>query len=195
MRAHQRRFGSTVAGTVAGSVCGVAALLMPCQQAVASGTQAQQRSSAHVTLTMLAPDGHVLNEVSAGRGPADVHCFVKPTNPHWSRGAGSVIYKTYVNCVGTLPQVVVRVQGKLDSISGVNGPRPPLGPPVPRTTSNEAQAIPIGAKAVPFYTPPQGIIKVRGSAWYRGTSTAQITSPGLSNLGTISTARVFVTSG
>jgi hypothetical protein len=191
MDRHARRFRFTVAG----SVCGLAALLMPFQQSAAAGTAAPRAGHGGVTLTMVAPDGRVVNEVSAGRSPADVHCFVKPTNPHWSRGAGSVIYKTYVNCVGTLPQVVVRVQGRLDSISGPNGPRPPFGPPVPRTSSNEAQAIAIGGKATPFYTPPQGNIKVRGSAWYQGTSTAQITSPGLSNLGTIATARVFVAAG
>jgi hypothetical protein len=97
-------------------------------------------------------------------------------NPHFSRGAGSVIFKTRITCVGDSPPVEVRVRGTLGSVAGGSPGSPAQGPPVTRATSDLVQVVPMGG-TVTYYTPELDGPKVRGSATYVGNVLGEIVGP------------------
>lgn len=107
---------------------------------------------------------------------ATVVCDANVLNPHFSRGAGSVIFKTRITCRGDAPPVQFRLRGDLGSVSGGAPGQAAEGPPVSRVTSDDTQTIPMGA-TVTFYTPLVGGPKVRGSATYEGNVIGQLVGP------------------
>ncbi len=116
-------------------------------------------------------------QIAAG----SVSCDAAVENPHFSRGAGSVIFKTRIRCRGTgqvPPAVQVRIQGSLGSINGAPPPAPaPQGPPLQRATSDQTQNVAVNGGEATFYTPVAGGPKVTGSSWYEGNIYGQIVGP------------------
>jgi len=120
--------------------------------------------------------------------PLAIHvtCNGSPENPHYSRGAGSVIFKTRITCHGEGVQVVqVRARGTLGSVFG-EPPRggsapggPAQGPLVTEATSDQTQNVAVNGPATTYYTPLEGpgSPKVRGSKWFQGDVTAEIVAP------------------
>jgi hypothetical protein len=133
-----------------------------------------------VSAVAVASTGQAAAAPAPAQARGSVSCDAAVMNPHFSDGAGSVIFKTRITCRGDAPPVQFRLQGSLGSIGGgrPTGPgSPPVqGPPVQRATSDQVQEIPMGA-TVTFYTPQAGGSKVRGSAWYEGNVTGQIIGP------------------
>lgn len=107
---------------------------------------------------------------------AEVSCDAVVNNPHFSRGAESVIFKTRITCHGNGPPVQVRVRGSLGSVAGGAPGQPALGPPVVRATSDEVQTVPMGV-TVTLYTPEEGTTQVRGSRTYEGDIVGEIVGP------------------
>jgi hypothetical protein len=176
-----RRKMSQISGVVALSVVTLA---------VTTDVSAAQISSSHLSrfqgqlvLRLRNAGGNVPIESvtpSAVAIPVVV-CDSSPENPHYSRGAGSVILKTRITCRGDGIQVVqIRVIGHLGLIFGPPPPgRPPSGPPASRATSDETQNITVNGPAKTYYTPLEGpgTPKVRGSGWYQGDVTGEIVAP------------------
>lgn len=129
------------------------------------------------TLPAVAQAETAVVRIAAG----SVSCDAAVENPHFSRGAGSVIFKTRIRCRGTgqvPPAVQVRIQGSLGSIGGAPPPSgPPQGPPVPRASSDQTQNVAVNGGEATFYTPLAGGPKVTGSAWYEGNIYGQIVGP------------------
>lgn len=115
-------------------------------------------------------------EASPAAIRAEVSCDAAVNNPHFSRGALSVIFKTRITCRGDGPPVQVRVRGSLGSVAGGSPGSPAQGPPVVRATSDEIQTVPMGA-TITFYTPELGSSQVRGSRTYQGNIVGEIVGP------------------
>ncbi len=105
-----------------------------------------------------------------------VVCDAAVENPHFSRGAGSVIFKTRITCRGDAPPVQFRLRGTLGSVAGGAPGNPAQGPPVSRATSDQTQTIPMGA-TVTYYTPKLDGPKVHGSATYSGFLVGELVGP------------------
>lgn len=103
-------------------------------------------------------------------------CSATLNNPHYSRGAASVIFKTRIACEGDTPPIQMRIFGRLGSVSGGSPGNPAAGPTVPRASSDQTQTIPMGGSAT-YYTPVVGGTKVRGSATYQGDIDGQVVGP------------------
>ena len=107
---------------------------------------------------------------------AQVSCSAAVENPHFSRGANSVIFKARITCEGDAPPVQVRLRGTLGSIAGGAPGSPAQGPSVTRATSDQTQTIRMGGTAT-FYTPATDGAKVRGSQTYVGNIFGEIIGP------------------
>lgn len=124
----------------------------------------------------------------------------KPTadNPHYSSGAGGVIYKTRVVCTGTgsyPASVTIRVRGGLfwdsaqyngDTSNGISWAQ--------LRTSDESRTVLVNGSTNTFYTPRSGEIGAYFTGHYQGTSTVEITSPTGQTIGS-STSNVFFYAG
>lgn len=109
-----------------------------------------------------------------------VVCEATPQNPHVSKKAKYVIFKTRVTCSG---DAHVRIQGQLTK--GVEvGPNPVVA------TSDQAQSVPAGA-TVTYYTPKVGGKKITGAGWYQGFITGELVSP-QGTIGSAETKRVYL---
>ncbi len=120
-----------------------------------------------------APAGHPAASAATVRtawckGTADV--------PHWSRGGGSVIYKTRIECIGNIPSVQVKVDGTLVHIAG--------GGPNIAATSSQTQTISTLNGKKTYYTPVPSGRKVRYSGKFQGSSAFKIVSPRQGSTGT-----------
>ena len=107
---------------------------------------------------------------------AQVSCSASIENPHFSDGAGSVIFKTRITCEGDAPPVQVRVRGTLGSVAGGAPGRPAQGPPATQATSEQVRTVPMGGTAT-YYTPATNGSKVRGSGTYVGNIVGEIVGP------------------
>jgi hypothetical protein len=155
--------------------------------AVTTNVSAAQITSSHLSITrgQLAlrihnTDGSVQSEsVTTLTAAGEVVCDATVDNPHYSRGGGTVIFKTRVTCRGRgAPVVQVRITGTLGSIHGSPPPSgPSSGPPVPRATSDQTQDVAVNGGTTTYYTPMVGSNKVRGSSWYNGDISGQIVGP------------------
>lgn len=95
-------------------------------------------------------------------------CKAKADRPHWSKGAKSVIYKTRVECAGSVPSVKVHCKGQLIYSVG--------GGPSTAATSSETQIVKTDGTKATFYTPEKGGKKVDWSGNFQGSSRCD--SPG-----------------
>lgn len=117
-------------------------------------------------------------------------CAMKTNSPHWSRGAGSAIFKTRVECKGTEPPVV-RITGDMFFVEGGAPGLPSDAPARPVAHSVQDQVVPIGA-TITYYTPLGGVDKLTAVGTYQGVATGEVVAPVHSNLTTETTRRSFV---
>ncbi|MFI8854044.1 hypothetical protein ACIGW3_28145 [Streptomyces sp. NPDC053499] len=148
-----------------------------------SGYAAQQTGAGTSgTTRVTAGDGE-----GSGKGLAATRwasCTAQVNNPHWSRGARSVIFKTRVACTGNIARVHVKVTGKLYRKSGskwhaVAG-------------SKETKVKATNGKVSTYYTPRPSGRKATLDGTYKGKITVQITSPFPGTKGTASSKAVKV---
>ncbi|NGO70182.1 hypothetical protein [Streptomyces boncukensis] len=111
-------------------------------------------------------DGQGSDQTLAARWAA---CAAKVNNPHWSKGAKSVIFKTRVTCAGNIAKVHVKVIGKLYRKSG--------GRWKVVTASNQTEVKSTNGTVSTYYTPKKGGKRATLDGVYRGKITVRITSP------------------
>lgn len=118
-------------------------------------------------------------------------CEMKSDNPHWSRGAQSVIFKTRVECAGT-EAPTVRITGDMFYVEGGLPGLPSDAPTRPVGHSELQQVVPIG-DTVTYYTPLEDDpSKLTALGTYQGTAVGEIVAPVHSNLNPFTTARAYV---
>ncbi|QIG39740.1 hypothetical protein G5T42_09780 [Microbacterium sp. 4R-513] len=125
-----------------------------------------------------------------------VTCTPDAQNPHISSGAGGVIYKTRVSCLGTgaFPlQVTIRVRGALmfdsaaysgDTSNGINW--------YAIRSSTESRIVQVNGVWNTFYTPQSGTPGAGSTGHYQGSSTVEITSPTGQKVGSDISQVVFI---
>lgn len=111
----------------------------------------------------------------------EVVCDLRIESPHYSDGAGSVIFKSRVACTGAGP-ATIRMEGFLEAFGGTPENRPPG--PGRTVTSDETRVIANDGRYVTFYTPVQGGPKMLGTGWYRGAVRGTVVAP----IGTVNSA-------
>lgn len=116
-------------------------------------------------------------------------CGLEINSPHWSSGAGSVIFKTRILCD---KDAQVFVKGRLGYVAGGSPGKPVQGPPEIVATSSQTQNVK-GGVIKTYYTPLANGAKVRKSGTYMGMSEGQIMTPCCSNIGSDRTKHVYVT--
>ncbi|MFD9205777.1 hypothetical protein ACFVZM_05790 [Streptomyces sioyaensis] len=94
-------------------------------------------------------------------------CKASADRPHYSKGAKSVIYKTRVECAGSMPAIEVHCKGQLMYSTG--------GSPSTAATSSETQSVKTDGTKTTFYTPEVGGKKVNWSGSFQGST--HCTSP------------------
>lgn len=104
----------------------------------------------------------------------EVVCDLKIEDPHYSDGAGSVIFKSRVACRGAGP-ATIRMEGFLEGFGGTREYRPPG--PGRTVTSDETRVIANDGRYVTFYTPVQGGASMLGTGWYRGGVRGTVLAP------------------
>ncbi|MFE0100667.1 hypothetical protein [Streptomyces sp. NPDC059009] len=113
-------------------------------------------------------------------------CTPQIDNPHFSNGAGSVIFKARMSCTtdGAIPTVNLRVQGTLGYVPGGAPGQPAQGPPSSAATSDQTQTVPTNGQQVTFYTPvPDDPKKITAGGTYVGSVTFQIVAPAPGTVG------------
>lgn len=104
----------------------------------------------------------------------EVVCDLRIENPHYSDGAGSVIFKSRVACQGAGP-ATIRIEGFLEAFGGTPENRPPG--PGRTVTSDETRIVANDGRYVTFYTPAPGGAKMTGNGWYRGSVRGTVVAP------------------
>ncbi|WP_043263462.1 hypothetical protein [Streptomyces sp. CT34] len=113
-------------------------------------------------------------------------CTAQVDNPHFSNGAGSVIFKARMSCTanGNVPTVNLRVWGTLGYVYGGSPGHPAQGPPSTAATSDQTQTVPTNGQQVTYYTPvPDDRRKVTAAGTYVGSVTFQIVAPAPGTVG------------
>lgn len=136
---------------------------------------------------------------SAGTGRAasfKIVCTPKADAPHVSSGAGGVIYKTRVSCVGTgaFPSTIaIRVRGGLflDSAS-FNGDTAGGVSFAKKASSIEDRIVSVNGATFTFYTPQTGQTGAHGKGHWMGTSTIEILVPTGQTVGSSSSSPTFI---
>lgn len=148
----------------------VIALLAPSAQATAAASH----------------EGFTTTQTLSYRGGT---CQLKSDLPHWTPRAGSVIFKTRVECVGT-EAPTVRITGTMNyTLGGLPG-APSQGELHTVATSVQEQVVPIG-KTVTYYTPLPNAEKLVAPGTYQGVATGEVVAPQHSNLTTYTTPRTY----
>lgn len=143
---------------------------------------------------LLAPSAHAEADGPIGEKTQTVHfrggeCQLKSDTPHYTPRAGSVIFKTRVECVGT-EAPVVRINGTmLYSPAGLPG-APTDGPLQQVATSSQDQLVQIGESKT-YYTPMENTEKLTLPGTYQGVAAGEIVAPQHSNLATFTTQRNY----
>ncbi|WP_241741132.1 hypothetical protein [Streptomyces sp. L2] len=109
-------------------------------------------------------------------------CTAQIDNPHFSNGAGRVIFNGRMSCtsIGNTPQVNLRVLGILGYVPGGSPGHPAQGPPGAAATSDQTHTVPTNGQQVTYYTPiPGDPKKITATGTYTGSVTFQIVSPAL----------------
>ncbi|QHC22206.1 hypothetical protein [Streptomyces sp. GS7] len=143
-------------------------------------------ATALLALTATTATAAPVRTSSAGAVRDVATCTAQVDNPHFSNGAGSVIFKARMSCTtnGNVPEVNLRVWGTLGAVSGGSPGHPAQGPPVPAATSDQTQTVPTNGQQVTYYTPaPDATRKIIGSGTYVGSVTFQIVAPALGTVG------------
>ncbi|MDJ1138320.1 hypothetical protein [Streptomyces iconiensis] len=174
MRTTMSRRAAGVALVSAALMTGGAATSHAAQSTGTAGSET--RSTARV-----AAEAKSGQQIQAARW---AQCTAQVNNPHWSRGAGSVIFKTRVSCQGNIPRVHVKVRGKLHKKSGNRW--------VSVAASNETKVKVTNGSVSTYYTPKPSGTNVTRDGTYKGTITVQITSPVRGTVGTASSRSVRV---
>ena len=118
------------------------------------------------------------------------NCQLKSDTPHWSWRAGTVLFKTRVECIGTSAPTV-RITGTMNySLAGLPG-SPTTGDLRTVATSSQDQVVPIG-KTATYYTPMRNTNTLVAPGTYQGVATGEVIAPQHSNLTTEPTQRVYV---
>ncbi|MBP2054199.1 hypothetical protein J2Z21_007202 [Streptomyces griseochromogenes] len=107
------------------------------------------------------------DSLHAADGPKFV-CKASADRPHWSKGAKSVIYKTRVECAGSVPTIKAHCKGHLMYSTGEA--------PSTAATSSETRSVKTDGTKTTFYTPEAGGKKVNWSGNFQGST--HCTSPG-----------------
>jgi hypothetical protein len=101
-----------------------------------------------------------------------VICEAKADLPHWSKGTKGVIFKTRIDCAGTVDVAKVRCKGTLAyTLDGT-------GAPSVAASSDEIQEVSIRpARKATFYTPEVGSSPVDWSGHFQGSSACEVVDP------------------
>ncbi|WP_369393398.1 hypothetical protein AB5J72_42010 [Streptomyces sp. CG1] len=151
-----------------------------------------RRRAVLTAATLLALSTASATAAASSRAPAaasveDVAvCTAQIDNPHFSNGAGSVIFKARMSCTanGNVPEVSLRVWGTLGYVPGGSPGHPAQGPPGAAATSDQTQTVPTNGQQVTYYTPvPDGPKKITAAGTYVGSATFQIVAPALGTVG------------
>ncbi|WP_369368284.1 hypothetical protein AB5L52_41250 [Streptomyces sp. CG4] len=145
---------------------------------------------AAATLLALSAASGTASASSGAPAPAAVDdvavCTAQIDNPHFSNGAGSVIFKARMSCTtnGNVPSVNLRVRGVLGYVPGGSPGHPAQGPPGTAATSDQTQTVPTNGQQVTYYTPvPDDPKKITASGTYVGSVTFQIVAPAVGTVG------------
>ncbi|MEV5877448.1 hypothetical protein AB0L75_25125 [Streptomyces sp. NPDC052101] len=146
--------------------------------------------TAAATLLALSTAFGTASASSRAAAPASVDdvavCTTQIDNPHFSNGAGSVIFKARMSCTtnGNVPEVNLRVWGTLGYVPGGSPGHPAQGPPGAAATSDQTQTVPTNGQQVTYYTPvPDDPKKIIAAGTYVGSVTFQIVAPALGTVG------------
>ena len=153
---------------------------------VAMSTLMAPASRADSVVDQLGPDAVEFRATTAAGDV--VICGLDINNPHWSSGAGSVIYKTRILCDD---DAQVLVEGTLLYVAGGSPGNPAQGPGQVAATSAQTQNVTAGVIRT-YYTPEQDGSNVTRDGTYGGSSRGQIMEPCCSNVGSDSTSYVYI---
>lgn len=115
---------------------------------------------------------------------ASVVYTVTVRDPHYSSGAGGAIYKNAVRCTGSgLATVRVRVRGILQLDYATSPTDTSSITWWQRATSDQTQTVTVNGAEKIYYTPQTGSNGGRGTGFWYGHSTIQITGPLVGTVG------------